>query len=275
MSDVELPRTDTIAVVSISYFDPSIGETASTVTETELTRTTEYSEQSTMDPDVATQVVLFKAMKAHDRALASARAGRYREAIELTEQAASDLMSVGTPRAVALAEGFMVIAESMQDETTFRRHHDSIVSSAYEVKSGRTAGGYFSDTVMTDTQRHTINVFAEQWDDSEDSRSTSEDSEPDEPAVRHTQQSDSSLQKPNVSARDAVVAVRAGASNNDVMKTFGLSVRGLRSLLNKLLDAGLITQSEHDRRFRLRVASHEPKSFQADSSPNKPSDKGD
>jgi hypothetical protein len=54
-----------------------------------------------------------------------------------------------------------------------------------------------------------------------------------------------------VNARDALAAIRAGLGDVALLKKFQLSSNGLQSLFDKLVDSGLITQSEIDNRSSL------------------------
>jgi hypothetical protein len=51
-------------------------------------------------------------------------------------------------------------------------------------------------------------------------------------------------QKKSVSAKQVTADLRAGASNEFLIKKYGLSPKGLQSLFQKLLDAGLVTRED-------------------------------
>lgn len=53
-----------------------------------------------------------------------------------------------------------------------------------------------------------------------------------------------------ISAKEVVEDIRNGMTQTDLMKKYALSFEGLFSLLNKMVDAGLLTQSEVDDRPR-------------------------
>ena len=55
-------------------------------------------------------------------------------------------------------------------------------------------------------------------------------------------------QKTTVSARDVVADIRAGATDVFLMKKYGLSEKGLKSLFQKLITAKVLTHAELDRR---------------------------
>ncbi|MEW6137289.1 MAG: YIP1 family protein [Thermodesulfobacteriota bacterium] len=57
------------------------------------------------------------------------------------------------------------------------------------------------------------------------------------------------MSKPAISAKDAVRDIRGGMSNAELMKKYGISETGLRSLLTKLVKAGVLKQSEADARL--------------------------
>lgn len=54
------------------------------------------------------------------------------------------------------------------------------------------------------------------------------------------------MEKPTVkvSAKEVLADIRAGMSDRDLMKKYGLSEKGLQSLSKKLIDAGVLKQSE-------------------------------
>jgi hypothetical protein len=54
--------------------------------------------------------------------------------------------------------------------------------------------------------------------------------------------------KPKISARDAVRDIRSGMTDSQMMDKYGLSAKGLQSLVLKLLEAKAITPAEIDRR---------------------------
>lgn len=55
-------------------------------------------------------------------------------------------------------------------------------------------------------------------------------------------------QKPRIKARDAVRDIRSGMDDYQLMEKYGLSSKGLESLLGKLVGIGAITQAELDQR---------------------------
>jgi outer membrane protein assembly factor BamB len=54
--------------------------------------------------------------------------------------------------------------------------------------------------------------------------------------------------KPRVNAREAVIDIRAGLSDEELMSKYGFSARGLTSLVKKLVAANLLTQEELEER---------------------------
>jgi len=56
--------------------------------------------------------------------------------------------------------------------------------------------------------------------------------------------------KVNVQAYEVVADLRAGISDTALMKKYGLSAKGLLSLYEKLINAGLVAQSEMDERVQ-------------------------
>jgi DNA-binding response OmpR family regulator len=55
-------------------------------------------------------------------------------------------------------------------------------------------------------------------------------------------------EKPVVSATDAAKCIRAGMDDSALMKRYGISAKGLRSLFRKLVASGVVDQSELDKR---------------------------
>jgi hypothetical protein len=60
--------------------------------------------------------------------------------------------------------------------------------------------------------------------------------------------------KPVIKAKDAVAAIRAGKDDLSMMRTFGISAKGLQSLFDKLVHAGLLTNEELQ--GRLQPSTH-------------------
>ena len=58
-----------------------------------------------------------------------------------------------------------------------------------------------------------------------------------------------SKEKPVVSATDAAQCIRSGMDDSFLMKRYGISAKGLRSLLRKLVASGVVEQSELDKRM--------------------------
>lgn len=59
---------------------------------------------------------------------------------------------------------------------------------------------------------------------------------------------DEMREKPRISARDAVIDIRSGVSDAELMEKYGLCAKGLQSLFRKLIEIRAITQTELDRR---------------------------
>ncbi|AFM25932.1 PilZ domain-containing protein [Desulfomonile tiedjei] len=55
-------------------------------------------------------------------------------------------------------------------------------------------------------------------------------------------------EKPRINARDAVIDIRSGASDAELMEKYGLCAKGLQSLFRKLIEVRAITREELDRR---------------------------
>ncbi len=64
---------------------------------------------------------------------------------------------------------------------------------------------------------------------------------------------DEMTEKPRINARDAVIDIRSGASDAELMEKYGLCAKGLQSLFRKLIEVKAITEAELDRR---RVTLH-------------------
>jgi hypothetical protein len=62
--------------------------------------------------------------------------------------------------------------------------------------------------------------------------------------------------KPVINAKEAVKYIRSGMSDEELMKEYVISARGLESLFNKLVEAGEIERSELDRRQLRFQRSH-------------------
>jgi DNA-binding response OmpR family regulator len=56
-------------------------------------------------------------------------------------------------------------------------------------------------------------------------------------------------EKPIISATDAAQCIRSGMDDSFLMKRYGISAKGLRSLLRKLVASGVVEQSELDKRM--------------------------
>jgi hypothetical protein len=56
-------------------------------------------------------------------------------------------------------------------------------------------------------------------------------------------------EKPVISATDAAQCIRSGMDDSALMKRYGISAKALRSLLRKLVAAGVFEQSELDKRM--------------------------
>jgi DNA-binding response OmpR family regulator len=60
---------------------------------------------------------------------------------------------------------------------------------------------------------------------------------------------ESDKEKPVISAKDAAQCIRRGMDDSSLMKRYGISAKGLRSLFRKLVASGLVEQSELDKRM--------------------------
>jgi hypothetical protein len=58
-----------------------------------------------------------------------------------------------------------------------------------------------------------------------------------------------SKDKPVISATDAAQCIRSGMDDSALMKRYGISAKGLRSLLRKLVASGVVERSELDKRM--------------------------
>ncbi|HTY24816.1 MAG TPA: response regulator [Desulfomonilaceae bacterium] len=56
-------------------------------------------------------------------------------------------------------------------------------------------------------------------------------------------------EKPVISGADAAKCIRSGMDDSSLMKRYGISAKGLRSLFGKLVASGIIQQSELDKRM--------------------------
>ena len=56
-------------------------------------------------------------------------------------------------------------------------------------------------------------------------------------------------EKPVISATDAAQCIRSGMDDSALMKRYGISAKGLRSLLRKLVASGVVERSELDKRM--------------------------
>lgn len=75
-------------------------------------------------------------------------------------------------------------------------------------------------------------------------------------------------EKKTISAKEVVADIKAGMSNEQLMAKYGLSARGLQTLFDKLLKAGLITQAVLDqRRVALDQAEKPAPGISAEESP--------
>jgi outer membrane protein assembly factor BamB len=60
------------------------------------------------------------------------------------------------------------------------------------------------------------------------------------------------MSKIKINAREAAADIKAGIHDSEIMAKYSLSAKGLESLFTKLKQAGLLTQSDLDRRATLR-----------------------
>jgi predicted transcriptional regulator len=58
-----------------------------------------------------------------------------------------------------------------------------------------------------------------------------------------------SKERPSISAADAAKFIRSGMDDASLMKKYGISAKGLRSLFRKMVAAGVMQQSELDKRM--------------------------
>ena len=61
--------------------------------------------------------------------------------------------------------------------------------------------------------------------------------------------------KPKIDAKQALQDIRSGMTDAQLMDKYNISARGLESLLKKLVQAGVLLQSEIDDRHPLRTTS--------------------
>lgn len=56
-------------------------------------------------------------------------------------------------------------------------------------------------------------------------------------------------ERPVISAKDAAECIKSGMADSSLMKRYGISAKGLRSLFRKLVASGVVEQSELDKRM--------------------------
>ncbi|MBI4964724.1 MAG: response regulator [Desulfomonile tiedjei] len=67
--------------------------------------------------------------------------------------------------------------------------------------------------------------------------------------LEQTKFPESNREKPAVSAKDAAECIRSGMDDSSLMKRYGVSAKGLRSLFRKLVASGVVEQFELDKRM--------------------------
>ncbi len=194
-------------------------------------------EDSSLDPDVATQLALLKAVDAQERAYRLALAKDFARASQVLSDAAGNLRDLRTARSVNLAEGFEDMSEIVFDKDTFDNAADTYSASAYEAKYGRSAGGSFSDSLLTPTQEHSVTIALGTEDLDLLLPDIAQDPEPQAP------------RKAVIDAGAALDDIRTGMDEAALMAKYKLSHKGLRSLLNKLEDRGLLGSGRAGRRI--------------------------
>ncbi|MEW6531416.1 MAG: response regulator [Thermodesulfobacteriota bacterium] len=67
--------------------------------------------------------------------------------------------------------------------------------------------------------------------------------------LEQTEFTEGNREKPVISAKDAAQSIKSGMGDSSLMKRYGISAKGLRSLFRKLVASGVVEQSQLDKRM--------------------------
>ncbi|MEW6351332.1 MAG: VWA domain-containing protein [Thermodesulfobacteriota bacterium] len=234
--DVQMAR------VTAKFLDAVTGRLESLEVSANVMYVAPGREDSVIDPDVATQLALLQAVNAQEKAHRMALAKDFGRASQLLSDAADNLRDLQTARSMILAEGFQDMSEIVFDKDTFDDAADTYAASAYEARYGRSAGGSFSDSLLTPTQENSVTIALGTEDLDLLLPGIPQDSEPETP------------RKTVVDAKAALDDIRAGMDEEALKAKYKLSHKGLQSLLNKLEKRGLLGGGSAGRRIPVEEA---------------------
>lgn len=256
-----------VADITLEYLDLSQTKFVRDRVQADIEFVAGGKESETVLQEVAEQIAFTAATRAQKKALARAERGDFQAAKNIMKMAIKALKDVGTQRAIKLSQGFDATAQTLEDEEAFDRGKTDYTVSMYESSSGRSAGGLFSEEFYTPTLRESVTVFIEDlpdtidfdpdevthtieasdYDDDETQEVGGADVQGDESEI--TEDLDDSFQKPKISAKHVIADLISQKDNKAIMIKYGLSVKGLRSLFKKLVNAGLMSQEDFRRRM--------------------------
>ncbi len=253
-----------VADVAIEYLDVPQTRFVSQESEVLLEFVPEGDQSTETNRDVAEQLAVLNAGHAQREAFDKAGEGDFQSAKRIIQMAIEALRDVGAHRALIMANGLEETSKALTDPVTFDRKKTDFTVSMYESSHGRSAGGAFSEDFYTPTLKESVTIFIDDLSelldlDSEDS------SDDDTQEVRGSQINgsgptqggpDGHSSKPRVSARQVISDLIAQRDNKQIMKKYGLSVKGLRSLFQKLVKAGLMSEED----FLDRMGPKKPES---------------
>lgn len=237
-----------VADVAIEYLDIPQTRFVTQDTQVALEFVPEGNHSTEIDKNVAEQLAFLNASQAQKEAFEKAQAGDFQSAKRIIDMAIQALRDVGAQRALIMANGFEETSKALRDPVTFDRKKADFTVSMYESSHGRSAGGAFSEDFYTPTLKESVTIFIDDLPESLDLDSDEDtqevrgsqihSNEPNEDRAAHP------MNKPRVSARQVISDLIAQKDNKEIMKKYGLSVKGLRSLFQKLVKAGLMSEED-------------------------------
>jgi hypothetical protein len=247
------PGWNKVADIKIEYLDLASTKFITHTDEASVEYVKRGEESECAIPEISEQIAFVAASRAQKEALEKAGAGNFRDAKKIMEMAIEALRQVGTDRAVKLARGFEETVNTLNDQAAFDRGKSDYTVSMYESSHGRSAGGSFAEEFYTPTLKESITVFIDDLPDTVDFDPDEVTEEVDGIAGDEedtlTYDVGYYAAKPKVSAKQVIADLIAQKDNKAIMRKYGLSVKGLRSLYQKLVNVGLMSQEQFDQRM--------------------------
>jgi Ca-activated chloride channel family protein len=170
---------EVVADIDIEYLMPSTGEYEALKLRPMIQWTAPGAEDKAINVEVNTQLAVVKAAPALEKALESAQAGDYDSAKEFVREAALELKETGTERGLEISESLDSLSEMVSDEISYVHHIDEFKVSGFELQSGRSSGGGFSEGFTTRIQSSLMERLIDELDetitDSDESEEPSAD----------------------------------------------------------------------------------------------------